>query len=275
MNARSATAAPPRRSLRARLRARWKRSYLNAFYLDHRLLVEALATQSAHVRGTLLDVGCGDRPHASLFPQVTRYLGIEHLAAVVNVEEAHRTSFARLQGVVDVFGDGAALPFADACVDAVLCLEVLEHVPDPQAVARELCRVLRPGGVAVVSVPLVYELHQVPYDFRRYTVFGIRAELERAGLAIEEVVARGTSPLTAGLLLSHAIYRLGARRSLRDGSLSLHPLALPFVSLACAAVQLGARCLGHFSSDEGLTAGYVVRARRADGAPRPPAAERA
>ena len=52
-----------------------------------------------------------------------------------------------------VEGDGERLPFADGLFDTVICTETLEHVPDDRAVLRELLRVLRKGGVLVISVP--------------------------------------------------------------------------------------------------------------------------
>ena len=52
------------------------------------------------------------------------------------------------------FGDVTALPFATASFDAALSLDVLEHVPDYRAALREFARVLRPGGLCVLSVPL-------------------------------------------------------------------------------------------------------------------------
>jgi len=50
-------------------------------------------------------------------------------------------------------GDATALRFADAALDAIICLDVLEHVPDCHAALREFARVLRPGGSLVLTVP--------------------------------------------------------------------------------------------------------------------------
>jgi SAM-dependent methyltransferase len=50
-------------------------------------------------------------------------------------------------------GDAQTLPFADATFDAAFCVNLLEHVPDPKAVANEVARVLSPGGVFVVITP--------------------------------------------------------------------------------------------------------------------------
>lgn len=52
-----------------------------------------------------------------------------------------------------VNGDGTALPFPDETFDHIICSEVMEHIPDDEAAARELTRVLRPGGTLAVTVP--------------------------------------------------------------------------------------------------------------------------
>lgn len=265
MTAEEPRPAPSPKSLRQRLRALWKHTVLNPYYLEHRLLRDGIAAEAGALSGRLLDVGCGDRPYAPLIPGAARYVGIEHPGAVMNVEPALRASFARVRELVDAFADAQEIPFADASFDSVLCTEVLEHVADPAAVAREIRRVLRPGGRALLTVPFLAELHQVPYDFRRFTIFGIRRLLEEAGLEVERVRARGNFPLVAGVVTSHAIYRLGARELRPDGSVSLAWWSAPFVCAAVALVQSCAASVGRFSRDESYCVGYVVIARRPPG----------
>lgn len=69
----------------------------------------------------------------------------------------------------NVVGDAHRLPFADACADLVLCLQVLEHCIHPADVLREAYRILVPGGRLVLSTVLLYELHGSPHDFYRFT----------------------------------------------------------------------------------------------------------
>ena len=69
----------------------------------------------------------------------------------------------------DVQSDAAWLPFVDESFDAVVCSELLEHVPDPPSVLKEAFRVLRRGGVILICVPFIYQIHGDPYDFGRYT----------------------------------------------------------------------------------------------------------
>jgi SAM-dependent methyltransferase len=76
-----------------------------------------------------------------------------------------------------------SVPLAADSVDAVICAELLEHVPDPRAVLGEVARVLRPGGVLLISVPFLFRIHGDPFDYGRYTDHYWREVLDGAGFA--------------------------------------------------------------------------------------------
>jgi SAM-dependent methyltransferase len=75
---------------------------------------------------------------------------------------------------VRIVCDGHDLPFVDGAFDAVVCQAVLEHVADPQRVARELHRVLEPRGFLYSEVPFMQQVHEGAYDFTRWTLTGHR-----------------------------------------------------------------------------------------------------
>jgi SAM-dependent methyltransferase len=99
---------------------------------------------------------------------------------------------------VDVAADAHALPFRDCLFQRVECDAVLEHVRRPEAVMREIERVLAPGGYAHLVTPFCHPFHEYPKDYRRFTIDGLK-ELAAPDL---EVVAEGwrTGP-TATLLV--------------------------------------------------------------------------
>ena len=75
---------------------------------------------------------------------------------------------------VDVCADAVDLPFPDDCVDCLVNLAMLEHVPHPEAVISEMRRILKPGGEFFCYLPFCQPLHAAPYDFTRWTQDGVK-----------------------------------------------------------------------------------------------------
>lgn len=86
----------------------------------------------------------------------------------------------------DVLGIGERLPFKDGVFDAVISIAVLEHVKDPFACAREIARVLKPGGELLCNVPFLQPLHGYPHHYYNMTHQGLRALFEPA-LVVDDV----------------------------------------------------------------------------------------
>lgn len=74
----------------------------------------------------------------------------------------------------DILADVTNVPLSDACADCIICTEVLEHLPNPAACVNETYRLLKPGGVLIISVPFLYPVHADPHDYCRLTDEAIR-----------------------------------------------------------------------------------------------------
>jgi SAM-dependent methyltransferase len=155
-------------------------------YAVRRPLVDWLrahATSSASV----LDVGCGDRPYAELFP---------HAVGFDVPGNAH----------ADLHGSLEAIPVDEASFDLVLCLQVLEHVPDPAAAVRELHRVVRPGGLVLLSTHGVYPFHPNPDDLWRWTHQGLERLFLTNGKWTSVTVRPGAgTAATVAMLVAHVV----------------------------------------------------------------------
>ena len=101
-------------------------AFVNPFFLARRCLWREIAAASGQLSGRLLDVGCGLQPYRALFPACV-YTGLDI--------DSPRT---RALAVADSFYDGHRFPFDDACFDAVLCNQVLEHVFNPAEFLSEI-----------------------------------------------------------------------------------------------------------------------------------------
>lgn len=128
----------------------------------------------------VLDAGSGEGRFYQEFAH-TRYIGID---LAVGDETWDYTK-------LDAVSELSALPFATGTFDSVLCTQVLEHVQEPYLVLAELCRVLKTGGCLYLSCPQSWHQHQKPHDYFRYTSFGLRYLLDKAGYDVSELTPMG------------------------------------------------------------------------------------
>jgi SAM-dependent methyltransferase len=125
---------------------------------------------------TVLDAGAGECRFRFKFAHAS-YVGLDF------AQGDPAWNYSKL----DVIAKLEALPFSNASFDRVLSIVVLEHTPEPAQVIQEFQRVLKPGGTVHMVVPHMWEEHQRPHDYFRFTSGGARFLMERAGLRVERV----------------------------------------------------------------------------------------
>lgn len=129
-------------------------------------------------RGRLLDIGCGVMPFKDIilefaeeydtFDREERVSGVKYIGDIQNME---------------MIEDGA--------YDSAVCLEVLEHVPDPFRAVAEISRILKKNGTLICSVPHLSRLHEEPHDYYRFTKYGIETLLTQAEFKVLDMRQRG------------------------------------------------------------------------------------
>ncbi len=205
----------------------------------------------------MLDVGAGGAPYRSLFSHCdykTQDFG------QLGPEQLVQGRYA----LIDYVSEITKIPVGDGSFDAILCTEVLEHVPYPIEALKEMGRILSPGGRLLLSVPLGSGIHQEPYHFYGgYTPFFFQRFLAESGFTEIEIKPKGGSfSHFAQWLIWY--FKRASPFALRMGLfkravlLPIYAVQLPFVVL----MFLYCRAVDAHEDRFQFTGGYYVQARK-------------
>jgi SAM-dependent methyltransferase len=155
---------------------------ISPVYIVRNGLYKSISKIAPSIKGAILDFGCGSKPYESLFINAHSYVGVDLEVSGHNHENSK----------IDYFYDGKKLPFQDASFDSIVCFEVFEHVFNIEEILTELYRVVKPKGQLLISIPFAWDEHEIPYDFARYTSFGIIDILNRNNFKVVELTKTTT-----------------------------------------------------------------------------------
>jgi SAM-dependent methyltransferase len=186
----------------------------------------------------VLDAGAGEGKYANFFRR-HHYYGVDLCIGDAQWDYSG----------VGVLADLGDLPFPNRCFDACVNIVTLEHVNDPMRVLKELARTLKHGSALLLVVPQDWEVHQAPHDFFRFTRYGIRHLLDRAGFTDIEIRPGG------------GLFRLLSHRLLN--ALQLFPplLFLP-AALFLVPPALVFPLFDFLDHERNVTLGYICLARK-------------
>jgi SAM-dependent methyltransferase len=142
-------------------------------YIIRNEILKAISVVIPLFRGKVLDSGCGVMPYKKIIlenKEITSYVGLD-IETALNYDSVQP----------DFHWDGIRMPFENDTFDVVLSTEVLEHILNPDIYLLEVKRVLRPGGIFFFTVPFLMSLHEVPYDYYRYTPYALEMIFKRVG----------------------------------------------------------------------------------------------
>ncbi|SEF99026.1 class I SAM-dependent methyltransferase [Parabacteroides chinchillae] len=163
--------------------------YIASYFL-HPILLKCF---EKNAKGKLLDIGCGNKPYASY---LEKYVDTIYGCDFVQSDE----------GNVDLVCDAINIPLDDESFDTIISTQVLEHVYDTRKCVSESYRLLKPGGTYIISVPFVWPVHLAPYDYHRFTKFGINKYLEEAGFCDIRIYSNGGKWAMIGQMISLGLF---------------------------------------------------------------------
>jgi SAM-dependent methyltransferase len=132
----------------------------------HQRLLRPYVLAPQYVKGDLLEVGCGEgRGIELLLPGITSYTAIDKIAPVIDKLQQKYPQGRFLSGNIPPLAS-----FADNSFDSVVSFQVIEHIQDDRLFLKEIHRVLKPGGIALLTTPnRPYSLSRNPWHIREYT----------------------------------------------------------------------------------------------------------
>ena len=155
-----------------------KTSIKDPLYLAYKpLFADLKAAIAQYGKGDVFDIGCGNKPYLPLFQGIKSYKGCDVVQSSDNS--------------VDILCTTDAIPVGDSSFDTVISTQVMEHVADHRKMLSEAARILKKDGYIILSVPMAWQHHEMPYDFFRFTKYGLQSVFENAGLAIEYIKPNG------------------------------------------------------------------------------------
>lgn len=207
----------------------------------------------------VLDIGAGSCPYRHHFSHCDYYA--HDFEGLAPQQLYGKDGYGR----IDFRSDILDIPVEDESFDAVLCTEVIEHVPEPIRVLDVFARVLKPGGILLLSAPLGSGLHQEPYHYYGgFTPFWYRRFLPDAGFEVLSIQANGGFFMHFGqeslrFVRMSAPWKIGFRGAGRIAWpvfwIGLAPVLAFFVPLICLMLDTMDR-------HRGFTVGYHVAARK-------------
>lgn len=127
--------------------------------------------KSLSYKGRVIDLGCGVAPYKEDILKVAdEYIGVDW-----------QNTFHGKNNI-DVFANlSEQLPFNNNYADTVVSFQVMEHLPEPAFFLSECYRILKPQGRLFITVPFMWYVHEAPYDYFRYTRYGLEYLLKKTG----------------------------------------------------------------------------------------------
>jgi SAM-dependent methyltransferase len=198
-----------------------------------------------HYKGHIYDLGCGELPYKQwLLKYASAYTGVDWSGTLHELK-------------ADVIADlNKPLPIEGGVADTILSLSVMEHLQEPRVFLGESHRILKRGGTMILQVPFMWGEHEAPYDYYRYTRFGLQYLFTQAGFGEVQVY-----PSTGFWTMWIVKFNYQTRKLIR-GPWPLHLIISGLFRLVWAADQRIARWLDAHWSGHSETAGYFVVARK-------------
>lgn len=194
-------------------------------------------------KGSLYDLGCGEMPYKDwLLNFADNYTGVDWGSTLHELK-------------ADILADlNEPLPIDSLVADTVISLSVMEHLCEPQLFLNEANRILKPGGAMILQVPFMWQVHEGPHDYYRYTRYGLQYMFEKAGF--NDIIVY---PQTGFWVMWILKFNYQSKKLVRGPWLIRKAMGI-LMRVIWEVNQRVAPLIDKYWKSEDETAGYIVRA---------------
>ncbi len=216
------------------------------YYLTYKFLfTELKAAIDKYATGKVLDIGCGNKPYKGFFENRTEsYTGCDIIQSDRNE--------------VDIICPATNIPLPENTMDTVFSTQVIEHVAEHGKLLSEAFRILKPGGYLILSGPMHWEHHEIPFDFFRFTRYGFEYLLQKEGFINLRINPCGGKWALTGQVLLNSTRSALAKKSLKRKFFK----ALFSVFLMKYLINIVFGWLDNRDSDDAACLNFVVVAQK-------------
>jgi SAM-dependent methyltransferase len=166
------------------------RFYISPYFLIRYYLQRDIRyfTKKYKFQGKVLDFGCGQKPYENFFVN-SEYIGIDFEDYSKNKDVLDKTPDFYFD---EKYSKDLRLPFENENFDHAVSFQVLEHHKKPELMISEMARVIKSGGLILLSCPFIYALHEEPHDYQRFTEYKLRILFRESDCKVIEIKKQGS-----------------------------------------------------------------------------------
>lgn len=189
------------------------RFYISPYFISKFYLLKDIESmvKKYQFKGSILDIGCGQKPYRYLFKKADKYLGIDFKNYSINKDFKG--------GGPDLYFENDylktfCLNFDNESFDHVVSFQVLEHHKDPAKMISEMARVTKRGGYLMISAPFLAGIHEEPNDYQRFTKYGLIELCKKNNCRVIEIREQGSLFSTISMLLNEYLNNFASHSKL-------------------------------------------------------------
>ncbi|MBA2840128.1 SAM-dependent methyltransferase [Methanococcus maripaludis] len=160
------------------------------YFLDEYSIFKKIKKYKKYFNGVVLDIGCRDKPYVMIIPH-EKYIGLD-------LDPLSKA---------DIIADATNIPLNSESIDTIFSTQTIGDIYNIDKFYSEAFRLLKNNGYLIMTSEFICGLHDEPFDYYRFTKYGIKRQLEDSGFEIIHLEETSNSITSAGYILAVSLWK--------------------------------------------------------------------